>query len=180
MNDDKRGTPPKKTLTDEDIVTSKPIDEDDADPSRRKVLGTLLATGALAAVAPGCVVRRGAVVYTQPVGAAVVAVPAGRYRTGVTDNDGGPYADPAGYGRGVRRTAYTGITDSDGGPYADPAGYGRGVYGRTTGITDSDGGPYADPVGNGRGTARLGYTGITDSDGGPYADPAGHGRGRWR
>lgn len=169
----------KKTLEDKDIVSERP---DEVELSRRKVLGTLIAGGAAAAVLPGCVVRRAGVVYTQPVaqGGVVVAAPAGRYRTGVTDSDGGPYADPAGYGRGQRRSGYTGITDSDGGAYADPSGYGRGVYGRTTGLTDSDSGPYADPAGNGRGTARMGYTGITDSDGGPYADPAGHGRGRWR
>lgn len=172
---EKRGP---KTLAEDDIVSERP---DEGDLSRRKVLGTLIAGGAAAVIMPGCVVRRQGVVYTQPAqGGVVVAAPAGRYRTGVTDSDGGPYADPAGYGRGARRQAYTGVTDSDGGAYADPAGYGRGVYGRTSGITDSDSGPYADPAGNGRGTARVGYTGLTDSDGGPYADPAGHGRGRWR
>ena len=48
------------------------------------------------------------------------------------------------------------MTDSDGGPYADPAGNGRGTYrgGGYTGLTDSDGGPYADPAGNGRGRWR--------------------------
>lgn len=171
MSDEK----PKKTLEDHDIVSERP---EEKDLSRRKVLGALVAGGAAAAVLPGCVVRRPGVVYTQQPGV-VVAAP-GRYRTGVTDSDGGPYADPAGHGRGAQRQAYTGMTDSDGGAYADPAGYGRGVYGRTSGITDSDGGPYADPAGNGRGTARVGYTGLTDSDGGPYADPAGNGRGRYR
>jgi hypothetical protein len=48
--------------------------------------------------------------------------------TGITDSDGGPYADPAGNGRGSSRGGYTGITDSDGGPYADPAGQGRGRW----------------------------------------------------
>ncbi|AKF11701.1 hypothetical protein [Sandaracinus amylolyticus] len=179
----------KKTLTldDADIVSERSGSEEPAPVTRRSMLGVIgvLAGGAAAAVLPGCVVRRRPVVYAQapaaPPGATVVVqAPQGRYRTGVTDSDGGAYADPAGYGRGQQRQAYTGLTDSDGGAYADPAGYGRGVYGRTSGITDSDGGPYADPAGNGRGTGRVGYTGITDSDGGPYADPAGQGRGRWR
>jgi hypothetical protein len=162
MDDEKK----KKSLDPEDIQT----DRKEEDVSRRSVLGilgSLAAGGAAAAVVPGCFRVR--------------ARGAGGYVTGVTDSDGGPYADPAGNGRGVRRTAYTGITDSDGGPYADPAGSGRGRRGYVTGITDRDAGPYADPAGNGRGTVRHGYTGITDSDGGPYADPAGHGRGRyWR
>ncbi|UJR84843.1 hypothetical protein [Sandaracinus amylolyticus] len=185
----------KKTLTldDADIVSERSGAEEPAPVSRRSMLGVIgvLAGGAAAAVLPGCVVRRRPVVYAQPPqpvvyaqapqpATVVVQAPQGRYRTGVTDSDGGAYADPAGYGRGTRRQAYTGLTDSDGGAYADPAGYGRGVYGRTSGITDSDGGPYADPAGNGRGTGRVGTTGITDSDGGPYADPAGQGRGRWR
>jgi hypothetical protein len=41
-------------------------------------------------------------------------------RSGITDSDGGPCADPAGSGRGV-----TGLTDSDAGGCADPAGRGR-------------------------------------------------------
>jgi hypothetical protein len=48
--------------------------------------------------------------------------------SGITDSDGGAYADPAGNGRGNVRQGYTGITDSDGGPYADPAGSGRGRW----------------------------------------------------
>jgi hypothetical protein len=139
-----------KSLDPADIQTERK----DGEVSRRSVLGilgSLAAGGAAATVLPGCFrVRRG------------------------------PYADPAGAGRGVRRTAYTGLTDSDGGPYADPGGYGRGRVGYVSGVTDSDGGPYADPAGNGRGRVRHGYTGITDRDGGPYADPAGSGRGRWR
>ena len=158
--DDEKNT---KSLDPADIQTERK----DGEVSRRSVLGilgSLAAGGAAATVLPGCFrVRRGA-----------------GYATGVTDADGGPYADPAGAGRGVRRTAYTGITDSDGGPYADPGGYGRGRVGYVSGVTDSDGGPYADPAGNGRGRVRHGYTGITDRDGGPYADPAGSGRGRWR
>jgi hypothetical protein len=168
----------KKTLDDAEIVSER---EGETEMSRRSVLGAIgvIAGGAAAAALPGCVVRR--VGYVQPVrGGVVVAGGGGRYATGITDSDGGPYADPAGYGRGQRRSACAGITDSDGGAYADPAGCGRGVYGRTSGITDSDGGPYADPAGNGRGVVRHGYTGLTDADGGPYADPAGHGRGRWR
>ena len=100
------------------------------------------------------------------------ADPAGQGRgySGITDSDGGAYADPAGRGRGG---GGTGITDSDAGAYADPAGYGRGGGG--TGITDSDTGAYADPVGYGRGG---GGTGITDNDAGAYADPVGYGRGR--
>lgn len=181
--------PQTKTLDDDDIISERSgASEGEQGVSRRSMLGAIgvIAGGAAAAVLPGCVVRRRGVQYAQPVavvaprGGVVVQAPQGRYRTGVTDSDGGAYADPAGYGRGQRVQGHTGVTDSDGGPYADPAGSGRGVYGRTSGVTDSDGGPYADPVGNGRGRARGGYTGITDSDGGPYADPAGNGRGRWR
>jgi hypothetical protein len=64
--------------------------------------------------------------------------------TGITDADGGAYADPVGAGRGGR-TGYTGVTDSDGGRYADPVNAGRGRS-----CTDSDVGGYADPVGRGR------------------------------
>ena len=49
--------------------------------------------------------------------------PAGRGRTGITDNDSGNNADRAGHGRGGRRS---GITDNDRGRSADPAGNGRG------------------------------------------------------
>jgi hypothetical protein len=44
--------------------------------------------------------------------------------TGITDADGGAYADPVGAGRGGR-TGHTGVTDSDGGRYADPVNAGR-------------------------------------------------------
>jgi hypothetical protein len=189
MSDDRSDEKPgKKTLDDRDIVSERSEEA----LSRRSMLGALgaiAATGAASTVLAGCGRRHAVVyapqpqtqvVYAQPQGQVVVAPAQGRYCSGVTDSDGGPYADPANCGRGVRRAAYTGVTDSDGGAYADQAGYGRGVYGRSTGLTDSDGGPYADPAGNGRGTARHGHTGITDSDGGPYADPAGQGRGRWR
>jgi hypothetical protein len=168
MSDDSKfeREPKTKSLTDEEIVSER--NEETEEPSRRSMLLKLgQAAGAVALIGalPGCHrIHRG---YG--------------YATGVTDSDGGPYADPAGHGRGQRRAVVTGITDSDGGPYADPAGQGRGRQGYVSGVTDSDGGPYADPAGNGRGTYRGGgYTGLTDSDGGPYADPAGNGRGRWR
>jgi hypothetical protein len=168
MSDDQKfdGEPKKQSLTDEDIVSERA--EASEDPSRRSMLLKVAqAAGAIAiiGVTPGCHrIHRG---YG--------------YATGITDSDGGPYADPVNHGRGQRRAMVTGITDSDGGPYADPAGQGRGRQGYVSGVTDSDGGPYADPAGNGRGTYRAsGYTGLTDSDGGAYADPAGQGRGRWR
>jgi len=50
------------------------------------------------------------------------------WTSGLTDSDGGSYADPAGNGRGQARMGYTGLTDSDGGPYADQGGHGRGRY----------------------------------------------------
>lgn len=56
--------------------------------------------------------------------------------TGASDSDP---TDPVGYGR-------TGVTDADTAPYADPIGRGRG----RSAVTDSDLGPYADPVGRGR------------------------------
>lgn len=168
----------KKTLEDKDIISNRP---DSGDVTRRSMLGSLgtVVLGGAAATALGGCYRRAVVVGPRAPTAVVVASPGQRWCSGVTDSDGGPYADPARCGRGARRSVCTGITDSDGGPYADPGGCGRGRWGLTTGITDSDGGPYADPAGNGRGRGG-GYTGITDSDGGPYADAAGHGRGRWR
>ncbi|MGE0739985.1 MAG: S1C family serine protease [Hyphomonadaceae bacterium] len=63
--------------------------------------------------------------------------------TGASDSDP---TDPVGYGR-------TGITDADGGVYADPIGRGRGRI--VAGLTDADAGPYADPVGRGRAGRRL-------------------------
>lgn len=161
--------PAAKTLGDDEIVSERGGDREVSRRSVMTAIGGVLAGGAAAAVLPGCVVRRRpGVVYTQPAPAPQAVV----------------YAQPAQPGVVVvqpQQGRYrTNVTDSDGGAYADPAGYGRGVYGRTSGITDSDGGPYADPAGNGRGTARVGYTGLTDSDGGPYADPAGNGRGRYR
>ena len=176
MSDSDPKTP--KTLTEADIVSARGDEPGEKSLGRRSVLnvlGSLAAGGAAGTVMAGCWPR---VRYAAGAGVRVGAAPS--YRSGVTDSDGGPYADPAGNGRGSRRAGYTGITDSDGGPYADPAGSGRGRVGYTSGITDSDGGPYADPAGNGRGRRGGGYTGITDSDGGPYADPAGHGRGRYR
>jgi hypothetical protein len=158
----------KKTLTDDEISSARTDAPDDE--SRRSVLTKIagaVGAGALAAALPACHHR--GYYYTGTM-----------HATGITDSDGGPYADRAGYGRGRARGMGTGITDSDAGPYADPPGQGRGRYGMTSGVTDSDAGPYADPAGQGRGTMRMGTTGITDSDGGPYADPPGQGRGRWR
>jgi len=157
----------KKSLLDDQIVSAR-VDAPE-DDSRRSMLAKLALVGTAAMIAPGCH-HHG---YYGPAYGQ-------RHATGITDSDGGPYADPAGYGRGSARGMGTGITDSDQGPYADPPGQGRGRYGYASGITDSDSGPYADPAGNGRGTTRMGATGITDSDGGPYADPPGQGRGRWR
>lgn len=178
----------KKTLDESEIISERP---DEREVSRRSMLGnlgTVVAGGAVATALAGCYRRAVVVGPRQPTavvvgparGPTVVVGGGQRWCSGVTDSDGGPYADPGGCGRGQRRQACSGITDSDGGPNADPGGCGRGRYGMTSGITDSDGGPYADPAGNGRGNVRHGYTGITDSDGGPYADPAGQGRGRWR
>ncbi len=179
-NDDNNGLASGKKSLHESDITSDKVEV----VSRRSMLGVIAGTGALATALQGCFrPARYAVVGPQPVvmqQPQAVMVQPGRVQTGVTDSDGGPYADPGGYGRGSQRNAYTGLTDSDGGAYADASGQGRGVYGRSSGLTDSDSGPNADPGGNGRGTARLQNTGLTDSDGGPYADPAGGGRGRWR
>lgn len=118
---DKPGKP-KRALSDDDIKTRRGIGR------RSFLLGAFGGTTALAA----CVETTGP------------------YYTGLTDSDGGPYADQAGYGRGgtVRGTGWT---DSDSGPNADPANFGRGPGGRYTGWTDSDSGPYADAAGYGRG-----------------------------
>ncbi|MFY0637339.1 hypothetical protein [Maricaulis maris] len=100
--------------------------------------------------------------------------------TGVSDSDGGAYADRAGYGRsGGARAGSSGLTDSDSGSAADPAGNGRGSGGAgAQGITDQDSGATADPAGRGRGTrSGTGASGYTDTDSGAVADPAGRGRG---
>lgn len=156
------------TLTDDQIASNETT------VGRRSAIKALGAAvlGASATSLTGCIVTTPA----RPVA----------YQSGITDGDGGRYADPAGAGRGPRRAVATGITDADsaaGGQMQDAGGYGRGHHGQAgwqSGLTDSDTGSYADPAGNGRGTGRLGYTGITDSDGGQWADQAGHGRGRWR
>ena len=74
---------------------------------------------------------------------------------------------------------YTGVSDSDGGAYADRAGYGRsgGARAGGSGLTDNDSGGSADPVGNGRGSGGAGAQGMSDQDSGATADPAGQGRG---
>lgn len=124
-------------------------------------------------------------------GAALTAIATGA-QAQVTDSDSGPYADPAGRGRGStgvtdrdpsdpvgRGRGYrSGITDRDSGRYADPPGRGRGVT--RTGITDGDSGSTSDPVGNGRGRPNRRCTGVTDGDSGRYVDRASCGRGRPR
>ena len=89
--------------------------------------------------------------------------------TGVSDADGGAYADRAGYGRsGGARAGSSGLTDNDSSGAADPVGNGRGSGGTgAQGISDQDGGAMADPAGRG----------YTDTDSGAVADPAGRGRG---
>lgn len=162
MDDDKK----KKSLDPNDIQTEHNKGEEVSRRSVLGILGNLAVGGTAATVLEGCYRRTRAAYNTS----------GGGY-TGVTDSDGGPYADPAGNGRGTARAYGTGITDSDGGPYADAVGNGRGrgrAYGGT-GITDSDSGAYADPAGNGRGGGYRG--GVTDRD--PY-DPAGRGRGGYR
>lgn len=152
MADESKKDRPKRSLDDEEIVSAK-----EPDVGRRKALGMFGITAASAvALATGCGRRRARAVRVQT--------------GGITDNDSGPCADPAGGGVGV-----TGITDNDGGQCADAVNRGRGGARQVSGITDSDAGRYADPAGNGRGGG--GRTGITDRDRGPCADPAGGGRG---
>ena len=100
--------------------------------------------------------------------------------TGVSDADGGAYADRAGYGRsGGARAGSSGLTDNDSSGAADPVGNGRGSGGTgAQGISDQGGGAMADPAGRGRGgTSGTGASGYTDTDSGAVADPAGRGRG---
>lgn len=99
-----------------------------------RVAGGVAATGAIASVAGAAIVRGRT--DADPVD------PAGNGRTGITDNDGGSYADQAGRG-----TGYTGLTDADSGACADQGGHGRG----NTGFTDADSGSCGDPGGRGRG-----------------------------
>jgi|SRR6056297_2639682 len=112
---DKGAEPPRKSLSDDEVVTRRRM-------NRRSLLG-LAGAGA--------------------VGAAAFVATGRPAQAQVTDSDGGPFADPAGNGRGGVRT---GLTDSDGGQWADPPGGGR--WG--SGLTDSDNGPITDPAGNGR------------------------------
>ena len=190
MSDTPKKTDASPTLTEDQIVETA--------TGRRSVLAVIGATvlGGASKALGGCIVSNPQPIQTGPVQAQVQAQPAyvqpvyqqpqpvavqgGAYRTGLTDSDGGQYADPVGNGRGQPRGVQTGLTDGDSGTYSDPVGGGRGTFGRggATGVTDGDSGSYADPVGNGRGTARLGNTGLTDSDSGQWADPVGRGRGR--
>lgn len=167
------------TLDDAQIKTR------DDDPSRRAALAVIGVTtlGAASQVLTGCTVttQQPAVVTPQ---ATVVAQPqpvmvSGGGGTGLTDSDGGQWADAVGNGRGGLRGMNTGLTDSDSGNISDPIGQGRGHFGRggASGVTDGDTGSWSDPVGNGRGTARLMNTGLTDGDSGNWADPVGGGRG---
>lgn len=143
----------------------------------------------------------GAAAMTGSAGAITGCGTTGAY-TGITDQDGGFYADRAGHGRGTVRT---GITDSDEGRNRDAVGAGRGGAGRNTygrqrtGVTDADSGRGADAPGYGRRRTTRGPSGITDIDprdrtgngqggrpgsctdsdnnsGGYRADPAGRGR----
>lgn len=52
--------------------------------------------------------------------------PRGRIRTGYSDTDSGPDADPAFYGRRGSGRRRGGFTDNDSGPGADPVGIGHG------------------------------------------------------
>ena len=110
--------------------------------SRRSFLGSVGGVGALGAglLVTGCATQQGP------------------GYTGITDADGGRYADRAGHGRGGQRPARSGVTDAD--PW-DPAGNGRGRAprsGQTTGgrrgtCTDADTNMSplgTDPAGRGR------------------------------
>jgi hypothetical protein len=131
--------------------------------SRRSFL--MRVTGSALAVGTGALISGAATAQTY---------------TGVSDSDGGAYADRAGYGRsGGARAGGSGLTDNDSGSSADPAGNGRGSSGASAqGMSDQDSGAMADPAGRGRGArAGAGASGYTDTDSGAVADPAGRGRG---
>lgn len=182
MSDKPKSSPSTPaSLSDAEIKTAS------SDAGRRTVLGLLGATavGAASKALTGCVVTSPQPqVVTQPqvVGQPVVVQTSGgmvRQNTGLTDSDGGQWADPVGNGRGGLRGVQTGLTDGDVGQISDPVGSGRGHFGRggASGVTDGDTGSWSDPVGNGRGTARLVNTGLTDGDSGNWSDPIGGGRG---
>jgi S1-C subfamily serine protease len=82
--------------------------------------------------------------------------------TGISDRDP---TDAVGYGR-------TGITDADTGPAADPALRGRG--GAYSGITDRDVGYGADPVGRGRGNRAAARAAAPSTGSGFFISTQGH------
>ena len=143
MSDTPKKTDASPTLTEDQIVETA--------TGRRSVLAVIGATvlGGASKALGGCIVSNPQPIQTGPVQAQVQAQPAyvqpvyqqpqpvyqqpqpvavqgGAYRTGLTDSDGGQYADPVGNGRGPARLGNTGLTDSDSGQWADPVGRGRG------------------------------------------------------
>jgi hypothetical protein len=170
---------PQKTLSEQEIVTSRTCD-------RRAVIRAA-AAAAVATVVAAPAAAQG--ISDRDAGPG--ADPPGRGRhgtyTGRTDQDP---TDPANGGRGgaAPQRRQTGVTDRDAGPGADPPGGGRGGTGsRSTGISDTDSGPGADPAGHGRGRGRVAgqndrdvYERPWNADSGPSdqdpSDPYGHGR----
>jgi hypothetical protein len=167
-----------KTLSEQEIVTSRVVD-------RRALMRVAAAAVATVVAAPA--VAQG--ISDRDAGPG--ADPPGRGRhgtyTGRTDQDP---SDPANGGRGgtAPQRRQTGVTDRDAGPGADPPGGGRGGTGsRSTGISDTDSGPGSDPAGHGRGRGRVAgqndrdvYERPWNADSGSSdqdpSDPYGHGR----
>jgi hypothetical protein len=124
-----------KSLTDNDISSQRRI-------SRRSILSSL---GVGLGVAALAVVGRSGTTAAQAPG-------------GCSDNDGGRYTDPPGFGRHCQPgpgPGGSGCSDFDGGGNADPPGLGRSCRprnrpsSRPTGCTDMDSGPSEDPPGYG-------------------------------
>jgi hypothetical protein len=120
-----------KSLTDNDISSQRRI-------SRRSILSSL---GVGLGVAALAVVGRSGTTAAQAPG-------------GCSDNDGGRYTDPPGFGRHCQPgpgPGGSGCSDFDGGGNADPPGLGRSCRprnrpsSRPTGCTDMDSGPNEDP-----------------------------------
>ncbi|MCZ7682782.1 MAG: hypothetical protein M5U28_29905 [Sandaracinaceae bacterium] len=156
MSDDAQPqTKQPKTLAEDELTTERVVGR----RSALGVIGVVLGAGGLSVLGAGALESEAEAQSDRDVGRYADSPaqaprqpprpPPRRARSGITDSDGGPGADPAGNGRGGRG-GRSGCSDSDGGRFADPGGAGRRCGGGRRRCSDSDGGQYADPGGAGR------------------------------